>query len=107
MDHIVQAQHDGMLSSTKEELRLGLRRTAEALHGKLLVGTACSGSDLIVLVMEALTRHWRRTYGVRLEVAHVFACESVQWKCDWIGRHFKPQCVYNDIRNLKASAHLE
>eukprot|EP00969_Alexandrium_andersonii_P241985 10686988-Alexandrium_andersonii.AAC.1 len=46
------------------------------------VGTACSGSDLVMVFLRWLTSHWQRSYGVHENASFLqkFACEKVDFK---------------------------
>jgi site-specific DNA-cytosine methylase len=38
--------------------------------------TACSGSDVVIVVCEELMMFWKEEFGVDISLRHVFACES-------------------------------
>ena len=65
----------------KVSIRQGLADCAGAMQtasGKLSLGTACSGTDVLLhIVSDLLVPLWSSTFGVSLEVEHAFACELV------------------------------
>ena len=85
----------------KVSIRQGLADCAGAMQtasGKLSLGTACSGSDVLLhIVSDLLVPLWSSTFGVRLEVEHTFACELVDWKREWILAHFNPRFLFEDL----------
>jgi len=77
--------------------------TGGARHGTLRVGTACSGTDGIMLVVREFSELLGR-WGLPLKVVQVFACENVGWKQDWIRHMFPaphgPAAIFDDIASL-------
>lgn len=67
----VRSWHDALPST---EL-LGLRRALIGMKVPLSVGTACSGTDIAVLVLHEFARYWREVLGVTVPIRHLFACE--------------------------------
>ena len=71
-------------------MMVGLNRVLE-------VGTACSGSEVLMLATQKLAAKWSEAYGVRLLVKHVFAMESEGYKQKWILKHFHPIYLFDDM----------
>lgn len=83
-----------------------LENAKEAHPLGLTVGTGCSGSDVVILVLEKLGKFWDEMLGVRLRFRHVFSIESVAWKREWITSHFQPELVFDDITAIDGSESL-
>ena len=58
---------------------LKLRERLEAIHDArpmgLTVGTGCSGSEVIMLVLGKLADVWRSTFGINITFRHLFSIE--------------------------------
>ena len=89
---------------SKRALRAGLQRLATHCNGTLAVGTACSGTDLIVPVLTSLAEHWKRFIGLDIKIEHVFSCENLSWKVEFLTENVKPKFIFCDARNLASGA---
>ena len=69
-----------------------------------MVGTGCSGTDVWIGALQALTRIWRKIFGVRFEVRHAMACENVEFKQQFILAHFDPESMFPDLMALGCSS---
>ena len=89
---------------------LKLRERLEAIHDAhpmgLTVGTGCSGSEVIMLVLSKLADVWRSTFGISITFRHLFSIESVHWKRQWIMKHFRPELLFTDITCVHGSDSL-
>ena len=65
--------HDSLPPQDILALRANLQELAKS---GITIGTACSGTDIIVLVLELLSDFWTSEYGVKVPLRHAFACES-------------------------------
>eukprot|EP00438_Fugacium_kawagutii_P014934 Skav223478 [mRNA] locus=scaffold659:210355:212801:+ [translate_table: standard] len=54
----------------------------------LEIGTACSGTDVAVLVGKAFSKAWAQFSGTRCRVGHIFSCESDEKKQDFLKKMF-------------------
>ena len=94
-------QFERVGSDRKVSIRQGISdcvATLQKASGKLTLGTACSGTDVIVhIVADLLAPLWKASFGICLEVEHSFACELVHWKRDWILAHFNPRFLFEDL----------
>lgn len=71
--------------------------------GELTVGTICSGSDVVVYVLEVLCRAVEDACGVTFRWRHAWSCESVGWKRQWALQHFSPGAMFADANDLLQS----
>lgn len=81
-----------------------VRAFTGARQATLRVGTACSGSDGIMLVIQEFSRLVGRQGSLPMKVVQVFACENVAWKQEWIRCMFPaphgPAAIFDDIASL-------
>lgn len=64
---------------------------------RLRLGTGCSGSDIVVKVMNTLWQSFKVHNGIVLPpIDHAFSCESVPFKQSWITAHCKPRFLFKD-----------
>ena len=69
-----------------------------------MVGTGCSGTDVWIGALQALTLIWLKIFGVRFEVRHAMACENVEFKQQFILAHFDPESMVPDLMALGCSS---
>ena len=55
---------------------VGLQDNLAVMPLEVTVATACSGTDLVLEVLCALSEFWRANYGVAVELKHVWACDA-------------------------------
>jgi len=90
--------HDLLPGATIRSLHDAL----ESFGGKsFTVGTACSGSDVVMVALSELSEFWAETFGTKISIRHVFSCESDVGKQNWIRRQF-PDCesIISDTAHL-------
>jgi site-specific DNA-cytosine methylase len=92
--------HGRLSASRILKLRDGLMILHQVGHGSVRLGTACSGSDLIVNVLEELLKFYSTMFGLNVTTTHCFACESVRFKQEWIIKHFQPGRLFPDLKEL-------
>ena len=85
--------------SSDEHARLS--QNMKALSGKLVVGSACSGSEIARGVFDILACK------LNVQVCTAFTCEKEPWKREWIQGVVEPAlgergnpCCFGDIENL-------
>eukprot|EP00959_Pyramimonas_sp_CCMP1952_P131617 2751996-Pyramimonas_sp.AAC.1 len=66
------------------------------MPGGVKVGTACSGTDLILKVLSDLMQLWGDKCGVYAKVHHVFAVEKEPFKRNFILQHWSPDHLFDD-----------
>jgi hypothetical protein len=102
----IAAVHDRM---TQKQL-YNLKRSLMKWRSKAIpftMGTACSGTDLVVKVMELLIMHWSWRFGINFWDAfkHRFACENVTWKQEFIMAQFPGlPILFGELADLKESS---
>ena len=88
---------------------MGLNRLSRVLSNMdalsrqrpLKIATVCSGSDIAMLAIGDMFRHYRDRHGIHVPaVDHVFSCESVKFKQQWVCRHFCPKLVFDNLLTL-------
>jgi len=62
-----------------------------------MIGTGCSGTDLVVLVMKQLVRLWQEVFGLQFTVSHVFSVEHGELQQDLIKAHGGPDVLFQDM----------
>lgn len=71
---------------------------------ELRIGTVCSGTDAPIIALEqalqVLNNHNESTKGGRIKMKHVFSCENVKFKRNFIEQTTNPQLVYTDVTEL-------
>ena len=101
METLLKSQYDRLSPEKMVHLRQQLQDFATAYDGRLSVGTACSGTDVLIHVLaDWLVPWWNKTFGFSIEVGHAFSCEVVEWKASWILAHFKPRYLFSDLFDL-------
>ena len=81
MDTLLKSQYDRLTPEKMVHLRQQLQDFATAYDGRLSVGTACSGTDVLIHVLaDWLVPWWNKTFGFSIKVDHAFSCEVVEWK---------------------------
>ncbi len=68
------------------------------------VGTVCSGTDSPMVALEALlstlNNHSSSSDSNKMEMEHVFSCENVKFKRDFIEKTCNPPLIFNDLIEL-------
>ena len=64
------------------------------------VGTVCSGSELYMLSLEPLAKVLSATIGCRVSFRHMWACELNPKKRAWIRKHFCPEYLFADLKDV-------
>jgi hypothetical protein len=78
-----------------------VKALAEHINGrKLRVATMCSGTESPLLALNLISRAMTETFGITIEVEHVFSCEIVPFKQAYIERNFQPPLLFRDVCEL-------
>ena len=98
-------QHRRLTPSLLKKLQTGLGNLASLVGsrfqgGKVRVGTACSGTEVLVYFLTVFLRFWSVSYGLEIGVEHCFACEAVPHKRLFIDDHFSPKLIFTDVTTL-------
>ena len=80
LSRILSLQYGKLTPDQLLKLRERLEATHDAHPMGLTVGTGCSGSEVIMLVLSKLADVWRSTFGISITFRHLFSIESVHWK---------------------------
>ena len=82
-------------------LVLALRERLQGLAPTVSVGTACSGSDISILLLQWMSEHWAEHFGVKVRFQQRFACESNKEIQQFLERNF-PECetIITDTMHL-------
>lgn len=102
LDKILDMQFNRLPASTVLALRKRVQDLFDATGGQILLSTACSGSDVVVTVINAIAKKLEGMFGITFTVVHDFSCESVEMKRNWIKTHFAPRHIFPDIERLAA-----
>ena len=65
--------------------------------------TACSGSDIIVSYIKRLAAQLSSLLGQEVKMEHIFSCEHIPWKREWIDDNFKkdgPKFIFGPVEDL-------
>lgn len=100
----VHKQYVALSPANKLLIQEGLQSMAGRLGGVLSVATGCSGTDVLLHVLDILAKHWLTVLGVRVAIRHVFSTESVSWKQEFIKMHCRPEMLFSDIGELGGDA---
>ena len=69
----------------------------------ITIGTACSGSDMLLNVTDALLEYWKSEFGVALRVQAEFACEREAKKQAFLIEQFGAPCIFQDVSELSGA----
>ena len=96
LQQAIRKWHDAFQTRT---LRILIERLKEL--GSITIGTACSGTDVVVYILEELNQFWQAEFQTGLKMSQAFACESNKDIANFIHTQF-PDCpaVINDIVHL-------
>jgi hypothetical protein len=73
IDHLAVACAE-MMSKLSSRHLLGLSDGLYNHPGEIVVGTACSGTDIIIPVLEVLSKQFTR-YGFKSKFVHAYSCD--------------------------------
>ena len=83
-----------------ENLEVWTRSSAQ----EFIIGTGCSGSDIIVTVLQKMAFYWKETHGVSLCIRHRMSVEVNQSCQAWILKHHSPDYLFGDMCQLSAAS---
>ena len=103
MEHIVGSLSGDEITTIKNKWGV-LPHEHDGNHkNELRIGTVCSGTDApIIALKEALQvlNDDYQTNGGRIKMEHVFSCENVKFKRNFIEQTTNPQLIYTDVTEL-------
>ncbi len=76
MDDIIFKQHAKLGPKKTQRMRAALLGLHEVTNGILSCGTGCSGTDVLVLILDKLTQYWDAVFGVKFVVQHAWSCDK-------------------------------
>ena len=85
----------------------GALRKCVKVKQKWQLGTICSGTDIVVLVLDYLSQLWLKKFGVALIIEHVFSCEIDPVKRQFIESCFKSRFMFCDALTLTEGPQLD
>ena len=100
LDSIMAKQFGQLAAGQLLALSSGFALLKQQTRGRWHWGTACSGSEVLYLALEALQQFWKKRFADTPNIGHAFSCESVEFKRDWIHEHFSPNYMFEDIHLL-------
>ena len=80
------------LKSTNVAAIMKLQDTLRQVPAIIEVGTACSGTDLVIGALNAIARAWR-ALGISVSFNHAFAADVKEVSRDFIKANWKPEVV--------------
>lgn len=86
----IEAWHAQLSPGTIISLRDNLERLSKECP-EITLGTACSGSDIVVIVLRELIDYWEQAFGVSFRLRQSFACESNKAVQNFLLTQF-PEC---------------
>ena len=78
-----------------------LRAIYSACDGNFTLGTACSGTDLVVVVWKSIFDACANRFGDRMTLFHAYSCENVEFKQHFISTFHSGAKLFGDIVDLK------
>ena len=72
----------------------------------LRIGTVCSGTDAPILALDDLLSILNRNDGCRekIQIEHVFSCEHVPFKREFITQTTNPPLLFNDLMEISSKS---
>jgi site-specific DNA-cytosine methylase len=95
-----------MLKQLSTSHRSALKRSLQQLRGlageELLIGSLCSGTDLIVPCFKQMMARLQSVLGIEepMRVRHVFSVEFNAAKRKWIEENFRPEFLFESVTDL-------
>lgn len=100
---VIDAQYAKLSASQFVQLRSSLARLHTLWGGRLLVGSGCSGTDLVFSVLQNLTTCWRSLLGLDFTVEHLFSVDHGALQREFITSHFTPGLLFNDMEEVSSN----
>ncbi|KAI4268831.1 MAG: hypothetical protein L6R35_006726 [Caloplaca aegaea] len=100
LEQAVRQWHQGLSSSQL----IDLQETARQLEIKspLFIGTALSGSDIVVYSLQVLSRHWRELFGCNVQFVSAYACDNDPTVQEFLASHVlhDDSALFPDVEHL-------
>lgn len=100
MLEIAAKQHAGLTPQQFIMLQRGLSELHQVTGGCLRIGTALSGTDVIIHSLNVLFDHWRQQFGTEFHVEHAYSIEHIEAKRRFILAHWQPQYIFEDLTKV-------
>ena len=100
---IVDAQYAKLTPARIGQLRAKLLNMHAATGGRLTVATGCSGTDVLLLMLQCLVQKWQEIFGLVFQVEHVFSCDHGPLQQKFIQVHWQPTCLFEEMSEVGGS----
>ena len=96
---IIKQQYTKLTATQFIALQKGVRTLHELTGGSFHVGTACSGTDVVMQCLNLLFGNWRQLFGVQFRPVHCFSCENKDFKQSFLDKHWQAP-IFADLDDL-------
>ena len=96
---IIKQQYTKLTATQFIALQKGVRTLHELTGGSFRVGTACSGTDVVMRCLNLLFGRWRQLFGVQFRPVHCFSCENKDFKQRFLDKHWQAP-IFADLEDL-------
>ena len=93
-------QHNALPTAVAVRHIAGLKALASSGDAMISVGTACSGSEVIIPASHALFKFFEEEYGVKICLKHTFASENDREVQKHIASNFPDVTLFTDNLHL-------
>ena len=100
---IIEKQFESLPPIRLTQYRANLLRLQEETEGRIRLATGCSGTDLVVKILQLMVGLWQEFFGLSFRIEHVWSCDhgSVQQK--FILEHFQPHYLFTSMEEVATS----
>lgn len=81
-----------------------IKDTWSKLSSPLRIATVCSGTDSPILALDHLKKSFQQGEAPIIQTEHVFSCENVKFKRDFIIETSNPTLIFNDVTELSSGS---
>jgi site-specific DNA-cytosine methylase len=103
LHEVVEGMLSKLVSSMGEGSRIQLLRNLPCLPKPIRIGTACSGTDVAILGIQAIARILNGMFDVELTCVHAWSCEVDEQKQRFLMDQFDLKCLFADLCSLSSS----
>ena len=97
---VIDRQYAKLTPGRLQTLREKLLELHERTGGRLNIATGCSGTDLLLLVLQRLVDKWETIFGITFTIAHLFSVDHGEVQQDFIKMHWQPTCVFEEMEDV-------